>query len=105
MPRRCERSVKSSISETAAFVKCSRAAVINLCREWIPKQKTRFQCQASGRHRLLLARKGELRKFNRKATGCQIVGNLNQGATANVSERTVHRTLHCKGYCSWWSLY
>ncbi|GFX00832.1 hypothetical protein TNCV_4577991 [Trichonephila clavipes] len=33
------RSVKFGISKTAALVKCSRAAVVNDYKEWIPKQK------------------------------------------------------------------
>ncbi|GFV34196.1 hypothetical protein TNCV_3484061 [Trichonephila clavipes] len=61
------RNVGTSNSKTAALVKCSRTAMINLFREWIIKQKTGSQCQVCCHHRLqvrMLSRKGELPKLS-----------------------------------------
>ncbi|XP_042901316.1 uncharacterized protein [Parasteatoda tepidariorum] len=96
------RCVVTSIRKTAVLVKCSRAAVVNVYKEWTIKQKTRSQCQTCGRHRVLNAR-SERRlamvvQCNRRATVRQISSDLNQGATVNVSERTVRRTLRRIGY-------
>ncbi|XP_055944578.1 uncharacterized protein LOC129975542 [Argiope bruennichi] len=98
------RSVGTSISKMAALAKCSRAAIINMHREWTTKQKTGSQRPACGRHRLLNApdemRLARVVHSNIRATERQIAGNFNEGATSNVSERTVRRTLHHIGYGS-----
>ncbi|XP_042899800.1 uncharacterized protein [Parasteatoda tepidariorum] len=105
------RCVGTSISKTAALVKCSRAAVANVYKEWTIKQITESQSQTCGRHRVLNAR-SERRltrvvQRNRRATVRQIASDLNQGATVNVSELTVQLTLRRIGYGSrrlmWWS--
>ncbi|XP_055931909.1 uncharacterized protein LOC129962195 [Argiope bruennichi] len=97
-----DRSVGTCISKTAALVKCPRAAIINVYRECTTKQKTGSQRPTCGRHRLLNARAekrlARVVHSNRKATVCPISGNLNEGATANFSQRTVRRTLHRIGY-------
>ncbi|GFV64184.1 hypothetical protein TNCV_1806831 [Trichonephila clavipes] len=101
--------VGTTISKTASFVKCSKAAAINVYRERISKQKTVFQRQSCGRHRLLEVqserRIAKVLQSNRRVPILQIEGNLNQGATVNVSERTVRRTLHCVGYNLFGKLY
>ncbi|GFU45435.1 hypothetical protein TNCV_3625611 [Trichonephila clavipes] len=60
--------------------------------------------QACGRHKLLnvclLRRIVKVGQYNRRTTVHQIAGNLNQGATMNVSEGTVRFTLYSKGYDS-----
>lgn len=98
------RCVGTSISKTAALVKCSRAAVVNVYKEWTIKQKTGSQRQTCGRHRVLNARSerrlARVVQRNRRATVRQIASHLNQGATVNVSERTVRRTLRRIGYGS-----
>ncbi|GFV83006.1 hypothetical protein TNCV_1180201 [Trichonephila clavipes] len=98
------RNPGTSIRKTAALVKFSRAAVINVYREWIPKQKTRFEFQVCGHHRLLKIhserRIAKVVHSNRRITTFQIVGNFNQGETTNVYERTVPRTLHYVDYGS-----
>ncbi|XP_071040588.1 uncharacterized protein [Parasteatoda tepidariorum] len=98
------RCVGTSISKTAALVKCSRAAVVNVYKEWTIKQKTGSQRQTCGRHRVLNARSerrlARVVQRNRRATVRQIASDLNQGATVNVSERTVRRTLRRIGYGS-----
>nr|XP_042908339.1 uncharacterized protein LOC122271383 [Parasteatoda tepidariorum] len=98
------RCVGTSISKTAALVKCSRAAVVNVYKEWTIKQKTGSQRQTCGRHRVLNARSKRMLagvvQRNRRATVRQIASDLNQGATVNVSERTVRRTLRRIGYGS-----
>ncbi|XP_042895981.1 uncharacterized protein [Parasteatoda tepidariorum] len=98
------RSFGTSIIEIAALKKCSRAAVINVYREWTTKQKTGSQRQGCGRHRQLNARAerrlSRVVKPNRRATVSLIVRNSNEGATANVSDRPFHHTLHSIGYGS-----
>lgn len=98
------RSVGASISKTAGLVKCSRAAVVNVYREWTTTQKTGSQRRACGRHRLLDARSerrlAKIVRTNRKASVRQIAANLNEGTSVKASERTVRRTLHRMGYGS-----
>nr|XP_042900093.1 uncharacterized protein LOC122269731 [Parasteatoda tepidariorum] len=98
------RCVGTSIGKTAALVKCSRAAVVNVYKEWTIKQKTGSQHQTCGRHRVLNARSerrlARVVQRNRRATVRQIASDLNQGATVNVSEWTVRRTLRRIGYGS-----
>ncbi|GFW79146.1 hypothetical protein TNCV_3631771 [Trichonephila clavipes] len=68
----------------------------------ITKPKPGFQCQTCGHERLLNTRLerriAQVAQTERRATVLHIVENLNQGATANVTERAVCRTLHCIGY-------
>lgn len=87
------RSVGTNISKTDELVKCFRAAVINAYREWITKKKTGPQRQACGRPRLPNAQSEKrivkIVHSNRRTTVRKIVGNHNQGATTNVSERII----------------
>ncbi|XP_071039971.1 uncharacterized protein [Parasteatoda tepidariorum] len=98
------RSVGTSISKTAALVMCSRAAVINVYREWTTKQKTGSHRQVCGPHRLLNSRDeiklARVVQSSRRATLRQIVSNLNADVIASVSERTVHHTLQPIGHRS-----
>ncbi|XP_042896653.1 uncharacterized protein [Parasteatoda tepidariorum] len=91
------RCVGTSISKTVALVKCSRAAVVNVYKEWTIKQEVGSQHQTCGRHRVLNARSerrlARVVQSNWRATVRQIASDLNQGSAVNVSERTVRRTL------------
>ncbi|XP_042903798.1 uncharacterized protein [Parasteatoda tepidariorum] len=98
------RCVGTSISKTAALVKCSRAAVVNVYKEWTIKQKTGSQRQTCDRHRVLNTRSerrlARVVQCNRRPTVRQIASDLTQAASVNVSERTVRRTLRRIGYGS-----
>ncbi|GBN36413.1 hypothetical protein AVEN_167235-1 [Araneus ventricosus] len=91
------RAKGGSISETANFVNCSRAAVVKVYRAWqygtIQNQR-RGKC---GAPRAIVDR-GERRlrrcvRANRRATVEQLTAQMNQGATKSVSSTTVQRTL------------
>ncbi|XP_042905130.1 uncharacterized protein [Parasteatoda tepidariorum] len=98
------RCVGTSISKTAALVKCSRVAVVNVYKEWTIKQKTGSQCQTCGRHRVLNARSERRLPGMCSATGEQQCDKLQviliKEQLLNVSERTVRRTLRRIGYGS-----
>ncbi|GFV94387.1 hypothetical protein TNCV_3352251 [Trichonephila clavipes] len=76
-------------SKTVKFTTCSRAAIFNIYREWIPKQKTMSQ------HKLLKVRSesriAKIVQSNRRVSVLQIVENLNQAATTNIFKRRVPR--------------
>ncbi|GFX83744.1 hypothetical protein TNCV_350081 [Trichonephila clavipes] len=76
-----------SDSKMVATVECSRAAVVNVHREWILKPKARPQSLACGHHRLLKAdSERKLRKSlspTEEQTHFKLAGNLSQRATVN----------------------
>ncbi|XP_044138724.1 leydig cell tumor 10 kDa protein homolog isoform X1 [Bufo gargarizans] len=91
------RAKGGSISETAQFVNCSRAAVVKVYGEWINGtlvNKRRGNCGApraidvKGERRL----RGCVRE-DEHATVEQLTARMNQGATRRVSKTTVQRTL------------
>ncbi|GFY14724.1 protein FAM114A2 [Trichonephila clavipes] len=85
-----EASEPVSAKWFVAFVKYSRAAVINVYKKWIPKQKVGSEHQACVHHRPLKAcsesRIAKVFQSNRRASVLQIVRNLNQGTTMNISK-------------------
>lgn len=91
------RAKGGSISETAQFVKCSRAAVVKVYRQWqngTIKNQRRGKC---GGPRAIDVR-GERRlrrcvRANRRATVEQLTAQMNRGATRSVSQTTIQRTL------------
>ncbi|GBL93184.1 hypothetical protein AVEN_46362-1 [Araneus ventricosus] len=89
------RAKGGSISETANFVNCSRAAVVKVYRAWqygtIQNQR-RGTCGAPR----AIDDRGErrLRRCVRANTTVeQLTAQMNQGATKSVSSTTVQRTL------------
>ncbi|GBN92122.1 hypothetical protein AVEN_80942-1 [Araneus ventricosus] len=91
------RAKGGSISETANFVNCSRAAVVKVYRAWqygtIQNQR-RGTCGAPR----AIDDRGErrLRRYvraNRRATVEQLTAQMNQGATKSISSKKVQRTL------------
>ncbi|GBN67745.1 hypothetical protein AVEN_161199-1 [Araneus ventricosus] len=91
------RAKGGSISETANFVNCSRAAVVKVYRTWqygtIQNQR-RGTCGAPW----AIDDRGERRlrrcvRVNRRAIVEQLTAQMNQGATKSVSSTTVQRTL------------
>ncbi|GBM10598.1 hypothetical protein AVEN_21921-1 [Araneus ventricosus] len=93
-----------SISETANFENCSRAAVVKVYREWqygtIQNQR-RGTC---GTPRAIDDR-GERRlrrcvRANRRATVEQLTAQMKQGATKSVSSTTVQRVVQHLHVCS-----
>ncbi|XP_071036417.1 uncharacterized protein [Parasteatoda tepidariorum] len=92
-----------SISETANFVNCLRAAVVKVYRAW---QNDTIQNQRGGTCApRAIEDIGERRqrrcvRVNRRATIEQLTTQMNQGATKSVSSTTVQRTLLRMGLCS-----
>ncbi|GBM98618.1 hypothetical protein AVEN_242620-1 [Araneus ventricosus] len=95
------RAKGGSISETANFVNCSRAAVVKVYHAWqygtIQNQR-RGTCDAPR----AIDDRGERRlrrcvRANRCTTVEQLTAQMNQGATKSVSSTTVQRTLLCMG--------
>ncbi|KFM73508.1 Transposable element Tcb1 transposase, partial [Stegodyphus mimosarum] len=91
------RAKGGSISETAEFVNCSRAAVVKVYRAW---QKGTVQNQRRGKCGAPRAidDRGERRlrrcvRADRRATVEQLTTKMNQGATKSVSQSTIQRTL------------
>ncbi|GBO29083.1 hypothetical protein AVEN_184010-1 [Araneus ventricosus] len=91
------RAKGGSISETANFVNCSRAAVVKVYRAWqygtIQNQR-RGTCVAP---RAIDDRAKRRLRRNVRANRCttveQLTTHMNQGATKSVSSTTVQRTL------------
>uniref|UniRef100_A0A8C5M1K7 Transposase n=1 Tax=Leptobrachium leishanense TaxID=445787 RepID=A0A8C5M1K7_9ANUR len=98
------RSHGASISKTAECVKCSRAAVVKVFKEWTVSRKSGSVCANCGRQRLVNVRAerrvARLVQDNRMATVHQITADLNQGSSQMISERAIRRTLHSMGYGS-----
>ncbi|GBM14516.1 hypothetical protein AVEN_101161-1 [Araneus ventricosus] len=89
------RDKGGSISETANFVNCSRAAVVKVYRA---RQYGAIQNQRRGTCGAPRAidDRGERRlrrcvRANRRATVEQLIAQMNQGATKSVSSTTVQR--------------
>ncbi|GBL75225.1 hypothetical protein AVEN_194459-1 [Araneus ventricosus] len=87
------RAKGGSISETANFVNCSRAAVVKVYCAW---QYGTIQNQRRGTCGAPWAIDGERRlwrcvRANRRATVEQLTAQMNQGATKSVSSTTVQR--------------
>ncbi|XP_071043049.1 uncharacterized protein [Parasteatoda tepidariorum] len=91
------RAKGGSISETANFVNCSRAAVVKVYHAWqngITQNQRRGTCGAPR----TIDDRGERRlrrcvRVNRRATVEQLSAQMNQGATKSVSTTTVQRKL------------
>ncbi|GBL71855.1 hypothetical protein AVEN_231510-1 [Araneus ventricosus] len=91
------RTKGGSISETANFVNCSRAAVVKVYRAWKYDTIQNQRRGTRGAPRAIDDR-GERRlrrcvRANRRATVKQLTAQMNQGATKSVSSTTVQRTL------------
>ncbi|GBM47678.1 hypothetical protein AVEN_171791-1 [Araneus ventricosus] len=90
------RAKGGSISETANFVSCSRAAVVKVYRAWqygTIQHQRRGTCGAPR----AIDDRGERRlrrcvRANRRATVEQLTAQMNQGANKSVSSTTVQRT-------------
>ncbi|GBM61576.1 hypothetical protein AVEN_96170-1 [Araneus ventricosus] len=91
------RAKGGSISETANFVNCSRAAVLKVYRAWQYGTIQNQRRGTSGAPRAIDDRdERRLRRCvraNRRATVEQLTAQMNQGATKSVSSTTVQRTL------------
>ncbi|KFM68122.1 Transposable element Tcb1 transposase, partial [Stegodyphus mimosarum] len=91
------RAKGGSISETAEFVNCSRAAVVKVYRAWqngTVQNQRRGKCGAPR----AIDDRGERRlrrcvRADRRATVEQLTTKMNQGATKSVSQSTIQRTL------------
>ncbi|GBO06883.1 hypothetical protein AVEN_174953-1 [Araneus ventricosus] len=92
------RAKGGSISETANFVHCSRAAVVKVYRAWqygIIQNQRRGTCGGPRAiHGIGERRLRRCVRANRRATVEQLTSQMNQGATKSVSSTTVQRTLH-----------
>ncbi|ROL48604.1 hypothetical protein DPX16_12220 [Anabarilius grahami] len=91
------RRLGQSISKTAAFVGCSRSAVVSIYQKWSKEGTVVNRRQGHGRPRLIDSR-GEQRlarvvRSNRRAAVAQIAQEVNAGSDRMVSEYTVHRSL------------
>ncbi|KFM59137.1 Transposable element Tcb1 transposase, partial [Stegodyphus mimosarum] len=91
------RAKGGSISETAEFVNCSRAAVVKVYRAWQNGTVQNQQRGKCGAPRAIDDR-GERRlrrcvRADRRATVEQLTTKMNQGATKSVSQSTIQRTL------------
>ncbi|KAI4885477.1 hypothetical protein NFI96_007017 [Prochilodus magdalenae] len=91
------RAKGGSISETAQFVNCSRAAVVKVYREWTNgtiANKRRGNCGAP--RAIDVGGELRLRKCAREdqhATVEQLTARMNEGAARHVSKTTVQRAL------------
>ncbi|GFS81257.1 hypothetical protein TNCV_1224661 [Trichonephila clavipes] len=83
----------NNISKAASLVKCSKVAVTNVYKEWIPKQKTRSQCKVCDCHELLKVRSErrieKVDRSNRRAT-IREVDRLNAQRYLSVTSDQVH---------------
>ncbi|KAH7960817.1 hypothetical protein HPB49_023589 [Dermacentor silvarum] len=91
------RAKGGSISGTAKFVNCSRAAVVKVNRAWQNGTVQNPRWGKCGAPRAIDDR-GERRlrrcvRANRRATVEQLSAQMYQGATNSVSQTTVQRTL------------
>ncbi|GBN51960.1 hypothetical protein AVEN_68684-1 [Araneus ventricosus] len=86
-----------SISETAAFVKCSRSAVVNAHNNWKNQEGVQSRRANCGAPRAINDR-GErhlrrLVKSDRRSTVDTLTAQMNQQCTRKLSRTTVQRTL------------
>ncbi|KAK3535224.1 hypothetical protein QTP70_004783 [Hemibagrus guttatus] len=95
------RRLDQSISKTAAFVGCSRSAVVSTYQKWSKKGTVVNQRQDHGRPKLIDAheerRLARMIRSNRHTTVAQIDEEVNADSDRKVSEYTVHRSLLCVG--------
>ncbi|GFX99885.1 transposable element Tcb1 transposase [Trichonephila clavipes] len=85
------RAKGGSISETAEFVNCSRAAMEKVYRAW---QNGTVQNQRRGKCERAIDDRGKRRlqrcvRADRRATVEQLTTKMNQGATKSVSQTTI----------------
>ncbi|GBN17343.1 hypothetical protein AVEN_141503-1 [Araneus ventricosus] len=98
------RRVGTSITETARLVGCSQSAVVSIYAQRINDGDTSSRRQGVGRPRIIKTkgrrRLSRLVKQNRRQTVAQLTAQYIAGPSANLSERTVQRTLLDMGLCS-----
>ncbi|GBM54100.1 hypothetical protein AVEN_247711-1 [Araneus ventricosus] len=91
------RRLRTSITETARLVGCSRSAVVSIHAKWINDGGTSSRRQGVGRPRVIKERErrrlSRFSKQNRHETVGQLTVQYNAGPSASVSEHTVQRTL------------
>ncbi|KAK3518727.1 hypothetical protein QTP70_009665 [Hemibagrus guttatus] len=91
------RRLGQSISKTAAFVGCSRSAVVSIYQKWSKEGTVVNRRQGHGRPRLIDAhgeqKLAHLVQVHRRATVAHIAEKVNAGSDRKVSEYTVHRSL------------
>ncbi|GBM15470.1 hypothetical protein AVEN_142128-1 [Araneus ventricosus] len=95
------RARGGSISETAAFMKCSPSAVVNVYNNWKNQEGVQSRRTNCGEPRAINDR-GERRlrrlvKSDRCATVDTLTAQMNQQCTRKLSRTTVQRTLLCIG--------
>ncbi|GBO00022.1 hypothetical protein AVEN_41626-1 [Araneus ventricosus] len=91
------RARGGSISETAAFVKCSRSAVVNVYNNWKDQEGVQSRLANCGASRAINDR-GERRlrrlvKCDRRNTVDTLTAQMNQQCTRKLSRTTLQRTL------------
>lgn len=99
------KSQGTSINQTAAFMKCSRADVVKVFKDRTVSQKAGSQCAICSCYWIMKVqaewRLSRLVKGNRRATVQQIRANLNEGSCQMISEHNICHTLHHMGHGSW----
>ncbi|GBM03518.1 Sialin [Araneus ventricosus] len=98
------RRLRTSITETARLVCCSRSAIVSIHAKWINDGDTSSRCQGVGRPHVI-KEKGHRRlsrwvKHNWRQTVVQLTAQYNAGPNASVSEHTVQQMLLDMGLCS-----
>ncbi|GBM10007.1 hypothetical protein AVEN_23995-1 [Araneus ventricosus] len=91
------RARGGSISETAAFVKCSRSAIVNVHNNWKNQEGVEYRRANCGAPQAINDR-GERRlrrqvKSDRRATVDALMAQMNQQCPRKLSRTTVQRTL------------
>ncbi|GBL85077.1 hypothetical protein AVEN_221308-1 [Araneus ventricosus] len=91
------RARGGSISETAAFVKCSRSAVMNVYNNWKNQEGAQSRLANCGTPRAINDRRERrlrrLVKSDRRATVDTLTAQMNQQCIRKLSRTTVQRTL------------
>ncbi|GBO20484.1 hypothetical protein AVEN_193950-1 [Araneus ventricosus] len=98
------RRLRTSITETALLVGCSRSAVVSIHAKWINDGDTSSIRQTVVRPRVIKEkgrrRPSRLVKQNQRQIVAQLTAQYNAGPSASVSEHTVQWTLLDMGLCS-----
>lgn len=90
------RAKGASISETAGFVKCSRAAVVKIYRDWTNGTVTTNRANCGAPRVIDVRGERRLRRFvrtNRRAIVDELTMQTNRGALRKIFTTTVQRIL------------
>ncbi|XP_015916680.2 uncharacterized protein [Parasteatoda tepidariorum] len=98
------RRLRTSISETARLLGCSRSTVVSNYAKWMNDGETSSRRHGVGRPHAIKdkgrRRLSRLVKQNRSQTVAQLIAQYNAGSSRILSEHTIQRTLLDMGLSS-----